>query len=82
MSEWLLVESPTGDSHLFKKFMFSSFSEAFAFMTRVALLAEQQDHHPTWTNTWNVVEIKLSTHSKGNRVTSKDKKLAEDIDLI
>ena len=65
---------------LFKKFAFTDFSEAFAFMTRVALAAEKMDHHPRWTNVWNTVEIWLSTHSAGDVVTNKDKLLAEKID--
>jgi len=51
-------------------------------MTRVALLAEQHNHHPRWTNTWNQVEIWLSTHDAGNKVTDKDRKLAQAIDGI
>ena len=67
---------------LVKKFEFKDFSEAFAFMTRVALAAEKMDHHPSWTNTWNTVEISLSTHDAGNTVTDKDRKLATKIDAI
>ena len=63
-------------------FTFKNFSEAFAFMTRVALLAEKQDHHPTWQNTLNKVEIWLNTHDKGNIVTDMDRKLAAAIDKI
>ncbi|HXS36175.1 MAG TPA: 4a-hydroxytetrahydrobiopterin dehydratase [Flavipsychrobacter sp.] len=70
------------DNTLYASFTFKNFSEAFAFMTRVALLAEKHDHHPTWKNTWNKVEIWLQTHDKGNIVTDKDKKLAEAIDKI
>ena len=65
---------------LYKKFSFPDFSKAFAFMTRVALASEKMDHHPTWKNTYNVVEIWLSTHSAGNTVTDKDHKLAAAID--
>lgn len=65
-----------------KSFVFKDFSEAFAFMTRVALLAEKHDHHPQWTNVWNKVEITLQTHSAGNIVTEKDRLLAKDIDQI
>lgn len=65
-----------------KSFVFKDFSEAFAFMTRVALLAEKHDHHPQWTNVWNKVEITLQTHSAGNVVTDKDRLLAKDIDQI
>lgn len=70
------------DNKLYRKFQFANFSEAFAFMTRVALAAEKQDHHPTWTNTWNTVEIWLNTHDAGNTVTDKDHKLAASIDKI
>ena len=65
---------------LYKKFEFTNFSEAFAFMTRVALAAEKMDHHPTWKNTYNKLEIWLSTHDAGDIVTDKDKKLAAAID--
>jgi len=65
-----------------KSFVFKDFSEAFAFMTRVALLAEKHDHHPQWTNVWNKVEITLQTHSAGNIVTEKDRLLAKYIDQI
>ena len=68
------------NNQLYKKFEFSNFSEAFAFMTRVALIAEKMDHHPLWTNVYNKVEIWLSTHDAGNIVTEKDRKLAERID--
>ena len=58
---------------LYRKFEFKDFSEAFAFMTRVALAAEKMDHHPKWTNVWNTVEVWLSTHDAGDMVTDKDK---------
>ncbi|WP_132051531.1 4a-hydroxytetrahydrobiopterin dehydratase [Pseudocnuella soli] len=67
---------------LYRKFEFADFSEAFAFMTHVALLAEKADHHPRWTNVWNTVEIWLNTHSAGNTITDKDRKLAAQIDAI
>lgn len=67
---------------LYKKFVFSDFNQAFGFMSRVALLAEKADHHPTWTNTWNTVEIWLSTHDAGNKVTQKDIDLASSIDEL
>jgi len=70
------------NNKLKKSFQFEDFSEAFAFMTRVALLAEQMNHHPTWTNTWNTVDIELSTHDAGNVVTEKDRKLAAAIDQL
>lgn len=67
---------------LYRKFTFKDFSEAFAFMTRVALVAEKMNHHPRWTNVWNTVEVWLSTHDAGNVVTDRDRKLAERIDAI
>ena len=70
------------DSKLYKAFVFKDFSEAFSFMTRVALLAEANNHHPTWKNEWNKVEIWLSTHDKGNIVTDKDRLLAAGIDKL
>ena len=70
------------DNKLYRKFEFANFSEAFAFMTRVAIEAEKMDHHPLWTNVWNKVEIWLSTHDAGDIVTEKDKKLAERIDKL
>ena len=70
------------DDKLYRKFEFKNFSEAFAFMTRVAMEAEKMDHHPLWTNVWNTVEIWLNTHSEGNIVTEKDRKLAKKIDAL
>jgi 4a-hydroxytetrahydrobiopterin dehydratase len=70
------------DNKLYRKFEFKNFSEAFAFMTRVALEAEKMNHHPHWTNVWNRVEIWLSTHDAGNVVTDKDRKLAQSIDRL
>ena len=70
------------DSALYRKFQFKDFSEAFAFMTRVALLAEKMDHHPRWTNVWNTVEVWLNTHDAGNTVTDKDRELAKQIDAL
>ncbi len=62
-----------------RDFKFHNFTDAFAFMTKVALLAEAADHHPEWTNVYNKVHIALSTHTAGG-VTEKDVDLAEDID--
>lgn len=67
---------------LYRKFEFEDFAAAFAFMTRVALAAEKMDHHPTWTNTYNKVEVWLSTHDAGDVVTDKDRKLAAIIDKL
>jgi len=65
---------------LYKKFEFTNFSQAFAFMTRVAIEAEKLNHHPLWTNVYNKVEIWLSTHDAGNTVTELDYELALAID--
>ena len=70
------------DNTLYRKFEFRNFSEAFGFMTRVAIEAEKMDHHPLWTNVWNKVEIWLSTHDAGNIVTLKDRQLAARIDEL
>ncbi|HAR19792.1 MAG TPA: pterin-4-alpha-carbinolamine dehydratase [Cytophagales bacterium] len=67
---------------LCQTFEFKNFSEAFAFMTQVALLAEKHDHHPWWSNIYNKVEVRLNTHSAGNKVTEKDHHLAQDIDKL
>ena len=69
-------------NRLYKKFTFKNFSEAFAFMTRVAIEAEKADHHPLWTNVYNKVEIWLNTHDAGDVVTDKDRALAKAIDSI
>ena len=70
------------NNKLYRKFQFKDFSEAFAFMTRVALVAEKMNHHPLWTNVWNTVEMWLSTHDAGDVVTEKDRKLAAAIDKL
>jgi len=70
------------NNKLYKVFNFKDFSAAFSFMTRVALLAEKSNHHPTWTNTYNKVEIWLSTHDAGDTVTDKDRLLADEIDAV
>jgi 4a-hydroxytetrahydrobiopterin dehydratase len=70
------------NNQLVRHFKFRDFTEAFAFMTRVALMAEKQNHHPEWKNVYNRVEIRLSTHDAGNVVTEKDRKLAAAIDQL
>jgi len=64
------------------EFEFIDFKEAFEFMTKVAEIAEAQNHHPWWSNVYNKVRIELSTHEAGNKVTAKDEALAEAIDEI
>lgn len=72
----------TKDNSLYRQFVFRDFSEAFAFMTRVAMVAEKMNHHPVWKNVYNKVEVWLCTHEAGNTITDKDRKLAELIDKL
>jgi len=65
-----------------RSFQFADFTEAFAFMTRVAFAAEAAGHHPEWTNVYNRVSIRLTTHDAGNTITDKDRDLAATIDRI
>ena len=74
MSAW---EERDGKWH--REFTFANFSEAWAFMSRVALLAEKSDHHPDWSNSWNKVVIDLVSHDAGG-ITDRDRQLAEKID--
>jgi 4a-hydroxytetrahydrobiopterin dehydratase len=64
-----------------REFAFENFSEAWGFMTRVALAAEKLDHHPDWSNVWNTVRIELSTHDVGG-LSDNDIRLAQAIDKI
>lgn len=66
---------------LYRQFEFKDFKQAFDFMTKVAAVAEEQNHHPRWQNEYNKVEIWLSTHSEG-KITDKDRQLAAVIDKI
>lgn len=82
----LLAELPDwalGDDGLAieRTFRFADFSQAFAFMTRVALLAEQQDHHPEWANVYNRVAITLTTHDAGG-LSQRDAKMARAIEAL
>ncbi len=70
------------DKKLYKILIFKDFQEAFAFMVRVAFLAEKNNHHPRWTNDWNKVEIWLSTHDAGDIITEKDRHLAREINEL
>ena len=63
-------------------FKFKNFIEAWAFMSKVAILAEKMNHHPNWSNVYNQVEISLSTHDAGNTVTNLDRELAKKINEL
>ena len=78
LPQWQPVE---GRDAIRRTFVFKDFNAAFGFMVRVALLAEQMNHHPEWTNVWNRVEVTLSTHDAGG-LTELDLKLAEAMDRI
>lgn len=67
------------NNKLCRDFVFTNFSNAFAFMTQVALLAEKADHHPSWSNVYNRVTIELTSHDAGNTVTKKDVALAHAV---
>jgi 4a-hydroxytetrahydrobiopterin dehydratase len=67
---------------LIKTFEFSSFEEAMQFMQNATPFISETDHHPTWTNTYNRVEVKLTTHDVGNKITEKDRKLAAYLDKL
>lgn len=77
-SDWRYIPD---EKALFRAFRFAGFSEAFGFMARVALVAEKMDHHPDWSNSYDRVEVSLSSHSAGG-VTDKDFALAEAMDGI
>ena len=78
LPQWAAVE---GRDAIRREFRFKDFSQAWGFMTRVALLAEKHDHHPDWSNVWNKVQIELSTHDAGG-LTEKDVALARAIDTL
>lgn len=67
---------------LYKQFNFENFKQAWAFMIKVAELAEEHQHHPRWENEWSVVQIWLITHESGSSITDKDRQMAEAIDAI
>lgn len=70
------------NNQLKRSFKFKNFIDAFAFMTKVAFVAEKLNHHPNWSNVYNQVDIVLTTHDAGNTVTEKDWQLAKKIDEI
>ena len=70
------------DNKLVRTFEFNDFTEAFGFMTKVAIVAEKLDHHPNWSNVYNTVSFELNTHDAGDIVTEKDHNLAAEIDKL
>jgi len=70
------------DNKLVRTFEFENFIDAFAFMTKVAIIAEKMNHHPNWSNVYNKVVIELTTHDAGNKVTDLDRHLASKINAI
>lgn len=78
LPDWSMVP---GRDAIQRRFTFADFNAAFGFMSRVALLAERQDHHPEWFNVWNRVDITLSTHDAGG-LSLRDIALAEAIDAV
>ncbi len=79
---WHHIDNEDGSSELVKSFEFKDFVEAFAFCTKVAILAEKHEHHPEININYNKVTLSLSSHDSGNSITDKDKKLASDIDKL
>ena len=77
---------PEGWQHdnntLLREWRFTDFVQAFSFMTQVALLAEKADHHPNWSNVYNTVTIRLTSHDAGNTVTDRDINLASQINAL
>ncbi len=78
LPEWRMAE---GRDAIVRHFKFADFSQAWGFMCRVALLAEQQDHHPEWENVYNRVTITLTTHDTGG-LSGRDVRLAAAVDRL
>jgi 4a-hydroxytetrahydrobiopterin dehydratase len=70
------------NNSLYREFKFKNFKEAFAFMQKVAKAAEEYNHHPKWLNDWNRVDIWLSTHEEGAKITNKDHEMSRTIDKL
>lgn len=67
---------------LIRTFTFATFEDAMQFMQDATPFISKTDHHPTWSNTYNRVEVKLTTHDAGNKVTEKDRELAKYLDKL
>jgi len=70
------------NNKLVNTYKFKDFTDAFSFMTAIAIEAEKMNHHPYWSNVWNTVSFELCTHDANNTVTDKDRKLADKIDAL
>ena len=70
------------NNQLVKEFNFKDFKEAFEFMTKASVIINELDHHPEWTNTYNKLTIKLSTHDAGDIITNKDREMAKRLDEL
>ena len=80
---WKEVQNKkNGAQYLEKEFIFKDFISTWAFMNKVALLAEKFGHHPDWSNSYNKLTIRLSSHDAGNIITDKDRNLANLIDKL
>jgi 4a-hydroxytetrahydrobiopterin dehydratase len=77
MNNWI-----ENNNELQKTFVFGTFMEAINWMLKASAEIEKCNHHPTWTNTYNMVHVSLTTHDEGNTITHKDKELAQALDLI
>lgn len=81
--DWKEVKNTeNGREYLEKELTFEDFISAWAFMNKVALLAEKMGHHPDWSNSYNKLTIRLSSHDAGNKITEKDRNLADLIDKL
>lgn len=70
------------NNSLHKTFVFADFGSAIAWMVKASYMIEKMNHHPEWSNVYNKVYVKLTTHDAGNTITDKDRKLAEALDKI
>jgi 4a-hydroxytetrahydrobiopterin dehydratase len=77
MNNWIETENA-----LHKTFVFADFTAAIAWMVRAGFVIEKMNHHPEWTNVYNKVSVKLTTHDAGNTVTQKDRELSEALDKL
>jgi len=81
--DWKEVKNTENDGeYLERALVFKDFISAWAFMNKVALLAEKLGHHPDWSNSYNKLTIRLSSHDAGNKITEKDRNLADLIDKL